>query len=219
VTAVGSAAAEMDDDAGHSPPRAGGPRPLARPRLYEQLADHIADFIEAQGLAPGDRLPPERRLAKDLGVSRATLSRALVALEVRGRLEVRHGDGAVVRDPNASVALPSLDDAPGHELRGARLATMTQLALEAAAHPDSALRAALLAHDGRERDLHDVWSCVLRLVDEDSLLARLDAALGERIRQLEGAEPHPDAVLTLAEAVRRGRAEAVPDAVRAVLGA
>jgi hypothetical protein len=39
---------------------------LERPRLYVQLADHIARFIEAQGLSPGDRLPPERRLLADL---------------------------------------------------------------------------------------------------------------------------------------------------------
>lgn len=194
-----------------------GPRPLLRPRLYEQLADHIADFIDAQGLSPGDRLPPERRLAKDLGVSRATLSRALVALEVRGRLEVRHGDGAVVRDPHARVGLPSLDDVPLHEVLAARLATMTQLATEAAAHPDSALRSALLTDDGSPRGLDDVWALVLRLTDPDSLLARLDTALAERARQLGAASPHPADVRALAEAVRRGRAEQLPLVVRAAL--
>ncbi|MGG5258281.1 FadR/GntR family transcriptional regulator [Phycicoccus avicenniae] len=195
-----------------------GPKPLARPRLYEQLADHIGDFIEAQGLSPGDRLPPERRLAKDLGVSRATLSRALVALEVRGRLEVRHGDGAVVRDPQARVVLPPLDDAPLHELRRARAATMAALAAEAAGHPDAALRSALLADDGGVRGLDDVWSCVLRLVDDGSLLARLDLALSERMRQLGDAGADPAAVRALAEAVRRGRVESLPGAVAAVLG-
>ena len=197
---------------------AGAPRKLLRPRLYEQLADHIADFIEAQGLVPGDRLPPERRLAKDLGVSRATLSRALVALEVRGRLEVRHGDGAVVRDPQVRVALPPLDDVPLHELLATRLATMTELASGAATHPDSALRSALLADDGVHRELDDVWECVLRLVDAESLLARVDTALADRARQLGGPGAHPSHVRSLAEAVRRGRVDEVSGAVRAVLG-
>lgn len=197
----------------------GGPRPLARPRLYEQLADHIADFIEAQGLAPGDRLPPERRLAKDLGVSRATLSRALVALEVRGRLEVRHGDGAVVRDPDARVVLPQLDDVPVDEVREARVATMTRLAALAAAHPDTALRSALLADDGTERSLDEVWACVLRLVDDGSFLARLDEALAERLRQAGVATGSADDVRHLAETVRRGRRSDVPAAVSAVVGA
>ena len=52
--------------------RSGLPGRLKRPRLYEQLAEHISNFIEAQGLSPGDRLPPERSLAAELGVSRAS---------------------------------------------------------------------------------------------------------------------------------------------------
>ena len=47
--------------------RSGLPGRLKRPRLYEQLAEHISNFIEAQGLSPGDRLPPERSLAAELG--------------------------------------------------------------------------------------------------------------------------------------------------------
>ena len=83
--------------------KAAAPR-FARPRLYQQLAIHITDFIEAQGLSPGDRLPPERELAVELGVSRATLAQALVALEMQGRVAVRHGDGAVILDPAERVA-------------------------------------------------------------------------------------------------------------------
>ncbi len=199
--------------------RAGTPAPLQRPRLYEQLADHIADFIDAQGLSPGDRLPPERRLAKDLGVSRATLSRALVALEVRGRVVVRHGDGAVVRDPALATALPVLDDEPLAQVQHARLATMVALARDAAAHPDSALRAALLGDDGRTRTLDDVWSCVLRLGGEGSLLARVDAALAARAGALGPTPPDPDDVAALARAVRRGRVDDVEEAcARVVVG-
>lgn len=206
----------MSDAAARDP---GAPAPLQRPRLYEQLADHIADFIDAQGLAPGDRLPPERRLAKDLGVSRATLSRALVALEVRGRVVVRHGDGAVVRDPATAASLPALDDEELPALQHARLATMGALARDAAAHPDSALRAALLGDDGRARTLDDVWACVLRLAGEDSLLARLDAALAARAAALAHAAPHPDDVADLARAVRRGRVDDVEQAcARVVVG-
>jgi GntR family transcriptional repressor for pyruvate dehydrogenase complex len=71
-------------------------RPLQRPRLYEQLVEHLLDHIETARLGPGDRLPPERELAQQLGVSRASLSQALVALEVEGLIDVRHGDGAVI---------------------------------------------------------------------------------------------------------------------------
>ena len=198
-------------------PRDGGPSRLPRPRLYEQLADHIAGFIEAQGLVPGDRLPPERRLAKDLGVSRATLSRALVALEVQGRVRVRHGNGAVVRDPDAETALPPLDDAPVGELRAARLATMSGIARAAAAHPDSAVRTSLLGDDGTVRTLDDVWACVLRLSGGTSLLAQLDAALGDRLTLTDPALPDPRAVQALAAVVRAGRVADVEHACAEVL--
>lgn len=71
---------------------------LTRTRLYEQVAEQITTWIDANGLQAGDRLPPERELAQRLGVSRATLSQALVALEVIGVVSVRHGDGTVLSD-------------------------------------------------------------------------------------------------------------------------
>ncbi|MGQ2912768.1 FadR/GntR family transcriptional regulator [Aeromicrobium sp.] len=73
-----------------------GLRPVARPRLYEQVAEQIATWVADNGLGAGDRLPPERDLATRLGVSRATVSQALVALEVVGAVTVRHGDGAIL---------------------------------------------------------------------------------------------------------------------------
>ena len=68
-----------------------------RRRLYEQLAAQLLDYIEVTGLRVGDRLPSERDLAAALQVSRASVRQATVALEVRGTLEVRHGDGIYLR--------------------------------------------------------------------------------------------------------------------------
>ncbi len=73
-------------------------KPVQRPRLYEQVAGQITEWITTNGVRSGDRLPPERELATQLGVSRATISQALVALEVVGAVVVRHGDGAIVTD-------------------------------------------------------------------------------------------------------------------------
>lgn len=69
---------------------------VTRTRLYEQIVEQLVQHIRAAGLGPGDRLPPERELAASLGVSRATLAQALVALEVLGTISVRHGEGAVI---------------------------------------------------------------------------------------------------------------------------
>jgi GntR family transcriptional repressor for pyruvate dehydrogenase complex len=53
----------------------------------------IRELIRRDGLEPGDRLPPERQLASELGVSRTSLRQGLTALRVEGLIEVRHGHG------------------------------------------------------------------------------------------------------------------------------
>ncbi|MFF4258688.1 FadR/GntR family transcriptional regulator [Streptomyces sp. NPDC001663] len=74
-------------------------RPLARPRLYEQVVERLREYVGAEGLKAGDRLPPERDLADRLGVSRTSVRQAIVALEVQGLVEVRHGGGTyLLRD-------------------------------------------------------------------------------------------------------------------------
>jgi GntR family transcriptional repressor for pyruvate dehydrogenase complex len=73
--------------------------------IVEQLCAYIAD----NEMMPGEKLPAERDLATKLSVSRASLSQALVALEVQGVLSVRHGDGAIlVRRPTEERAIRAL---------------------------------------------------------------------------------------------------------------
>ena len=74
-------------------------------RLYRQIADQLRALIAAGELALGARLPPERDLAAQLGVSRPTVREALIALEVEGLVEVRMGSGIYVAAPE-SAALP-----------------------------------------------------------------------------------------------------------------
>lgn len=69
---------------------------MVRPRLYEQIVEELLTLIRREKLLAGDKLPAERELAHALGVSRASLAQALVALEVVGVLQVRHGEGAVI---------------------------------------------------------------------------------------------------------------------------
>ncbi len=91
-----------------SRPHETGIQRMSRPRLYEQVVHRIIEWIEQNQLAAGDRLPPERELAGHLGVSRATLSQALVAMEVTGVVTVRHGDGAVIRTAPRSGRISSV---------------------------------------------------------------------------------------------------------------
>jgi GntR family transcriptional repressor for pyruvate dehydrogenase complex len=83
--------------------------PVTRPRLYEVIVEQLVAYISDKNLREGDRLPAERDLAAKLGVSRASVSQALVALEVQGVLSVRHGDGAILlRRPTEERAIRAL---------------------------------------------------------------------------------------------------------------
>ena len=133
------------------------PRRLQRTRLYEQVAEQISQWIAENGLEAGDRLPPERELAVRLGVSRATLSQALVALEVVGVVAVRHGDGTVLTDKAGSARI--IDAIRAHadrlpEVIEARDALETKLAaLAAQRRTDADLAAIEAGLQQMERDI------------------------------------------------------------------
>ena len=71
-------------------------------RLYRQIADQIRKLIASGEFPAGARLPPERDLAKQLGVSRPSVREALIALEVEGLVEVRIGSGIYVLGQNSA---------------------------------------------------------------------------------------------------------------------
>ena len=63
---------------------------------YEQLRRQLADLITAGRLGPGDRLPPLRQLAGDMGVAVGTVARTYRELEQEGLLTSRRGGGTRV---------------------------------------------------------------------------------------------------------------------------
>ena len=82
--------------------------PIAKQQLYERLSRSIIDQILGGTLAPGQRLPPERELARAYGVSRPSLREALGALQMLGIVETRHGSGSWITER----ALDALADHP-----------------------------------------------------------------------------------------------------------
>ncbi len=64
--------------------------------VYRRLADAIAARIASGSLVAGDRLPPQRELARTLGINVTTVTRALSTLQQRGLLEARPGRGTLV---------------------------------------------------------------------------------------------------------------------------
>ena len=71
--------------------------PTGKPRIYRQIADQLKRLIENNEFPPGSRLPSERDLAQQLQVSRASVREALIALEVIGTVDVKVGNGVIVR--------------------------------------------------------------------------------------------------------------------------
>ncbi|MCZ4059907.1 FadR/GntR family transcriptional regulator [Pantoea sp. LMR881] len=69
---------------------------LKTERLYRQIANAIMDGIKEGDFVPGGLLPPERELAKQLGVSRSSVREALIALEMTGWVDIRTGNGVYV---------------------------------------------------------------------------------------------------------------------------
>lgn len=65
-------------------------------KLYQRVASAIAEAIDSGKYPPGARLPGERDLAEEYAVSRPTIREAMIALEMRGWLEARHGSGLYV---------------------------------------------------------------------------------------------------------------------------
>ena len=73
---------------------------------YVALAEAIAADIAAGRLTPGDRLPPQRRVAQALGVDVSAISRGYTEAARRGYVEAHVGRGTFVRDPKADELRP-----------------------------------------------------------------------------------------------------------------
>jgi DNA-binding transcriptional MocR family regulator len=76
--------------------------------LYRGLADAIAGDIEGGRLRPGDRLPPQRRLAEFLEVDLTTVSRGYAEAQSRGLIESQVGRGTFVADRSRSAGAGDL---------------------------------------------------------------------------------------------------------------
>lgn len=84
--------------------------------LYQQIVDLLIREIAAGRLIDGERLPPERALADQLGIAVGTLRKSLNELEIRGMLDRVQGSGNYVRvtgPPDSTYALFRLERIDG----------------------------------------------------------------------------------------------------------
>lgn len=125
-------------------------------RMYTVVLDWLEERLRSGEISVGDKLPGERQLAEEFGISRASVREAIRILDAMGLVRSSTGSGPaagaiVISEPSAAlgwalrlhVATRSL---PVRDLVQTRLLLETQSALEAAVAPETPERAAALAH-------------------------------------------------------------------------
>jgi GntR family transcriptional repressor for pyruvate dehydrogenase complex len=68
-------------------------------QVWSATVDHLRSMIDSGELPPGSRLPAERALCEQLGISRGSLRQALRVLDSIGYVQIRAGSGTYVREP------------------------------------------------------------------------------------------------------------------------
>ena len=69
---------------------------IQRTSLQSEIIRYIQNYIQENGLKPGDRLPSQEKLIEMMGVSRTSLREAMKTLEARNVLEAKNGKGIYV---------------------------------------------------------------------------------------------------------------------------
>ena len=79
--------------------------------LPDEIANKLSRLIQAQKLAPGDRLPSERGLCEQFSVSRPVIREALSRLKSEGLISIKRGVGVFVteRDPRGAFKIQDID--------------------------------------------------------------------------------------------------------------
>lgn len=135
------------------------------PRVYSVVLDWLEEQLRSGEIIIGDKLPGERALAEQFGISRASVREATRILDAMGLVRSAVGSGPnagaiVISEPSAALAWAlrmhvATRALPVRDLVQTRLLLETQAARDAAAAPDSGERTDTLARAGEILDLMD----------------------------------------------------------------
>jgi DNA-binding FadR family transcriptional regulator len=195
-------------------------QPVHPPTTFEETVERLGTAIRLGVLAPGTRLPAERDLADQLGISRSTLRQALTTLVQSGHLVAlrgRAGGTFVAEAPPLALALADSGPPLGEEARAVldyRLTVETGVAVLAAerATPEELARLALLteemgASEGARFEEYRRADVRFHIgLAEATRSGRLVAAMTEvqgQMSELIQQIAHPDEVLTTSNAQHR----------------
>jgi GntR family transcriptional regulator, transcriptional repressor for pyruvate dehydrogenase complex len=205
------------------PPKTVTFEPLHQTRTFEEVCAKIREQLESGRLQPGDKLPPERELSEQLGVSRTALREALRSLEIAGIVKLRKGPkgGAFIQPGDLRsmnrvmqdlmrLGAISLDD-----LTEARLliqtaivrlactrATDEEIAAVGANIESTAEATRLGHHDERLRHVNEFYR-LLALSTRNEILTMFVDAISEILMRFLRAIPEGRPMSSLIEARRR----------------
>ena len=201
-------------------------KPVRAPSTFEETVERLGTAIRLGLLPPGTRLPPERQLAEELGISRSTLRQALTTLVQSGHLVAQRGRGG----GNFVAEKPPLSEREGEALGEAAWAVLDhRVAVETGAVILAAERAQpeeldrlddLVARMAQATEFADYRRADIRFhigVAEAAASPHLVAAMTEvqgQMSDLIALIAHPEAVLArsneqhrrLVALLRRGEA-------------
>jgi GntR family transcriptional repressor for pyruvate dehydrogenase complex len=155
-------------------------------RLSVQVAEQISDLILSRELSTGERLPSERALCDQFGVSRTVIREAIRALEAKGLLESRGGSGTYVKALEAGDVSDSIGAyivTQDHVVPHQKLMEVRRV-LEV---PVAALAAERAMEDdiSKLQELVEAMECVL---DVPAEFARLDLLFHVAVAEATGNE-------------------------------
>lgn len=139
-----------------------------RGRVGERVVEEIRRYVEAHKLQPGHKLPAERILIEQLGVSRSSVREALKVLAALGLIRINHGDGMYVAaspdawDPNSKRWFDATEENALRSLveirLGIEVAAATAAAMRATDEDLDRLEQMLDAHEAQLKSNPDfVW--------------------------------------------------------------
>jgi len=152
-------------------------------RVFEEVTAQIRQMIVSGQLKPGYRLPAERDLAAQLGVSRSSVREALRALEIAGLVKLSKGGtgGAFIASRTSEVVVTALQDMfhlgtiTPEQLTDARLwieAVVVRVAIERLTESDLSLLEANVAASQEAFNIGDFESCAKISFEFHNILAR-----------------------------------------------
>lgn len=120
----------------------------ASERLYIKIATDILEQINKGTISVGERIPPERKLSDELGVSRTVVREAMVYLELIGVAEIRKGSGVYIVNKEPRHLPRELPDVTPYEVTESRRVIESQLA-------------AIAAEKASDKVIEELEECVL----------------------------------------------------------